>query len=171
MGHPEPGRGAGWEGRWASSRAACGSQIKAPRAPQSVRGRGQRPISVRRCFQPLFLNRAWGESARPRTTMSPGCSWCPLRGARLAGPATAAPGVPVTGTRQVLRTDSWKGGWCEGQGAAVGQRSSRPGSPWVTGSVSHTGSSRSGLKDVGSGLWLPPCVSLARKRGLGPGRG
>lgn len=39
-----------------------------------------------------------------------------------------------------------------GAGAAVGGRSSRPGSPWVTGSVSKIESSCSGLKDVGLGL-------------------
>lgn len=122
-GHPEPGSGAGLEGRWVSSRATCGCRMKAPRAPQSEppcppRGRGQRPISVRMCFRPLFLSRAWGEGVRPRTTMSPGCSWCPLHGARPAGPVvTAAPGVPVAGTRPVLR----KGGRCAGSGGGRGR--------------------------------------------------
>lgn len=44
-----------------------------------------------------------------------------------------------------------EGGWYAG-GAAVGGRSSRPGSPWVTDGVSKTESSSSGLKDVGLGL-------------------
>lgn len=169
-GPPEPGRGAGPEGRWVSSRATCGCQMKAPRAPQSEsrcppRGRGQRPISVRMCLRPLFPSRARGEGVRPCRTTSPGCSRRPLCGARPAGPVTAAAGVPVAGTRPVLR----RAGAVQGRGAAVGGRSSCPGSPWVTGRVSNIESFCSGLKDIGSGLWLPPHVPLERKRGLGPG--